>query len=325
MSVFSLRPIWERIELSWSNTGAAPDYIDFVRLALSSDRQAIEAPGRGASSWGLLPGLCCQAAGGDPRWADDIAAAWFMFYLAADLMDSVEDQDEPDPWWAELGPAMAINVATGLYFSAARSLNRIYLHEAIRPFADELVDDFLTSFIRMCGGQHRDIVTPEPTLEQYWETAECKSGAFFALACRSGARLATDDQRILGNFSRFGHHLGVLIQILDDLEDIQNLSGITLAEKSTGIFRSLPVAYTMDVSPPAVQIRLKECLSISSRDPQASQEAFELIEQSGVVLYLVTEIERHKQLANDYLERIGPPSSATEALAEFIRRLGSPE
>lgn len=248
-----------------------------------------------------------------------------MFYLAADLMDSVEDQDEPDPWWAELGPAVAINVATGLYFSAARSLSRVYRHEVIKSFADELIDDFHTSFIRMCGGQHRDIITPEPTLEQYWKTAESKSGTFFALACRSGARLANADRQILRDFSRFGHHLGVLVQILDDLEDIQNLSGSTLAKKSSGIYRSLPVAYTLDVSPHPVQIRLKECLRVSSHDPQASQEAFELIEQSGVVLYLMTEIERHKQLAYDYLGRIGPGSSAVEALTEYIRRLGPPE
>jgi hypothetical protein len=44
------------------------------------------------------------------------AAAWLLFYAAAHLMDSLEDRDDPDPWWQALGPSAAINIATGLYF-----------------------------------------------------------------------------------------------------------------------------------------------------------------------------------------------------------------
>ncbi|HSF81459.1 MAG TPA: hypothetical protein VLA49_09505, partial [Anaerolineales bacterium] len=66
-----------------------------------------------------LPALCCQAAGGKPAWADAVTAAWLCFYQAAHLMDSLQDQDEPEPWWTEAGPGVALNVASGLYFSAA--------------------------------------------------------------------------------------------------------------------------------------------------------------------------------------------------------------
>ena len=67
------------------------------------------------SRWVDLPGLCCQAAGGNPEWANDLTAAWILFYSAAHLMDKVQDQDEPDPWWQKLGPGVALSAATGLY------------------------------------------------------------------------------------------------------------------------------------------------------------------------------------------------------------------
>jgi geranylgeranyl diphosphate synthase type I len=318
-----LKSIWQRIELSWSDTGAWPEYVEFARLALSSERQEGEAASRPSSRWALLPGLCCQAAGGDPHWADDIAAAWLMFYLAADLMDSVEDQDEPDAWWARYGFAAAINAATGLFFAASRSLHRLYLREEISPCAGEMIEDFHTSFIRMCGGQYQDMTISEPSLEQYWKIAESKSGTFFSLACRSGARLAIADKNKLDNFGFFGNHLGVLIQVLDDLDDLHGLSAASLPEKGNGIFHSLPVVYALDVSPKPTHKRLKECLHEASHDPQASLEAYKIIENSGVVLYIMTEIEHHKKKAHECLGLANPRSPAGEQLVELINRMDS--
>ena len=318
-----LRSIWQRIELSWAETNACPEYIEFARLALSGERRAGEVTTGGSSRWALLPGLCCQAAGGDPLWADDIAAAWLMFYLAADLMDSVEDQDEPDAWWADYGPAAAINAATGLFFAASRSLNRLYHREEFVSCASELVEGFHTSFIRMCGGQYQDMTISEPSLEQYWKIAESKSGTFFFLACRSGARLAIDDKDRLDCFGSFGNHLGLLIQVLDDLDDLHGLSVAVLPKKSSFMFHSLPVVYALNVVPPPTSRRLKECLLEASHNDHSSQEAYDILENSGVVLYVMTEIEHHKKKAIECLESASPQSPAGEKLVELINRLDS--
>jgi len=317
--------IWQKIELSWSSTGAWPEYIELLHLAFTSGGKANESPGRHSSRWALLPALCCQAAGGDPNWTDDIAAAWLLFYIAADLMDSVEDQDEPDPWWAELGPGGALNAATGLFFGASRALSRVYQREETRSYAADLVDDFQKSFFIMSGGQHRDLTLSELTLEQYWDIAESKSGEFFALACRSGARLGSMDGDCLEHFSRFGSQLGILVQLLDDLEDIKELPKLVVSGNSAGIIRSLPVVYALGVSPAPVQNRLIECLQVAHKERQAAEEALDLIENSGVVLYLMTEIERHKHLALKSLELAEPLSPAGEKLAEYIRKLSEPE
>lgn len=317
-----LQEVFQRIENLWLQSGAWPDFIEAMRCALVSNQSESHAPEKSSSRWGLLPGLCCQAAGGDPNWALDIAGAWYLFYVAADIMDDVEDQDASDPWWTELGPGGAINAASGLFFSASAILQNLYLENGISPqSAAEIAKYFHSSFLVMCSGQHRDLVTRSPGLKEYWEIALAKSGTFFGLACRSGARLATGDQDRLKGFERYGIHLGALIQIMDDLEDLHALQTGSLGDLQIPNYHSLPVAYSMEVLPPGQKIRLQKCLKEAAHDLRAVGDAWGLIEQSGAAVYLLAEIERHKGQALASLNQAQPESPAKEFLISFIHGL----
>ena len=67
-------------------------YLESLRHALSIDEdsvcpdEVIERP-----QWLLFPVLCAQAAGGDPKPAEDIAAAWALLYTSAHILDKIED------------------------------------------------------------------------------------------------------------------------------------------------------------------------------------------------------------------------------------------
>lgn len=324
MSDLLINSVREKIELSWADSAAWPGYLEAVRLAVSSAQGSSASEERDLSNWALLPGLCCQAAGGDPHWADDIAAAWILLYLAADLMDSVEDGDEPDPWWSDLGPGAAINVATGLFFSGSRALNRIYDRRETSWIAGQLVEGFHNCFLVMCSGQHLDLTVPNLDLENYWKIAQAKSGAFFEFACRAGASLATDDPEKLGHFSDFGRQVGMLVQIMDDLEELLALGeGCALAKQSR-LTRSLPVIYALEVLPEHKRHSLQVCLDRAVHDPVSRENAFSLIEQSGIALYLYTVIEHHKSQAAFSLEAAKPQFSAGETLSAFLQRFDFP-
>jgi len=174
--------IWGVIEQIWDKASAWPEFIEAMRLALNSGRNKQEL-----SIWAELPGLCCQAAGGLPRTADPVAAAWLLFYTAASIMDHVEDAEQPDPWWADLGAGAAINVATGLYFSACLLLSELDSWLGDHEAASQIRSQVLGRFLVMCSGQHLDLIRPSPTLDQYWDLARAKSGAFFTFACWAGA------------------------------------------------------------------------------------------------------------------------------------------
>ena len=274
-----------------------------------------------ASKSVILPGLCCEAAGGDSLWADDVTAAWFLLYVAAHLMDSVQDQDEPEDWWADLGSGAALGVATGLFFTATQALNNLQNSPSTRHAAASINDDFSQSFLRMSGGQYRDLNQPQPTLDQYWEVSSAKSGVFFALACRCGARLATDDPQLLAAYGSFGQQIGTLVQIRDDLQDLQPPQDAKLTAWGRKMSHSLATVYALEVLPHEPRDRLLKYLAVVPFDLQAVENALQLVDQSGAGLYLLVEMERFRRLGLAALERTSGRPPAIEILASFLNDL----
>ena len=289
--------------------------------SLSPELPQSDAPSGQASRSVLLPGLCCQAAGGDPLWTDNITSAWYLLYVAAHLMDSVQDQDEPDDWWADLGSGAALSVATGLFFSATHALNRLQDSPSTRHAAASIIEDFSLSFMHMSGGQYRDLTQPQPTLDQYWEVSSAKSGVFFALGCRCGARLATDDPQLLAAYGSFGQQIGTLVQIRDDLQDLQPPQDAELPAWGRKMSHSLATVYALEVLPHEQRDRLLKYLAVIPFDLQAVENALGLIDQSGAGLYFLVEMERHRNLGLAALERTSGRPPAKELLASYLNEL----
>ena len=173
----------------------------------------------------------------------------------------------------------------------------------------------------MCSGQHADLLIPEPSLELYWKVAEAKSGSFFAFACWAGACLATDDTGKQANYKEFGNQIGLLIQIMDDLEELQFLQESEPKINPRNFFQSLPMVYALDVLPPRDRNCLADCLRHAPTDPIAAKAAYHIIEKSGVILYLMTVLEQHKNRARKSLERARPQSSAKHHLHKYMNSL----
>jgi geranylgeranyl pyrophosphate synthase len=268
--------------------------------------------------------LCCRAAGGSEQLAEPVAAAWLLFYAAAHLMDSLEDRDDPNPWWQELGMGAAINIATGLYFSAGLALQELNALSLDEQTVRQVTFQVLQPFLVMCSGQHLDLVGSPPTLEQYWRIAGAKSGEFFAMACQSGARLATDQADILSGFHQFGFHFGLLLQVLDDLKDYKDLSQNARMVDARSLSRSLPAVFVREVSTDAVRDRFNQLLLQAYTDPDAVGALTQIIEENGGTLYLLVELDKHRDLALAGLDLAGVNGHARQALVAMLDRLHSP-
>ncbi len=312
----------ERIEQIWKLSGAGLDFIETMRQALPGQVQKADA-GQGSVRWIILPYLCCQAAGGDPRWADNLAAAWYLLFTAAHLMDQVEDRDEPDSSWAPQGPAVVLSATTGLFFTASLALNELYQHDETRLAAAGVISDFYTGFLRMSSGQHADLTRAEPTLEEYWDIVRDKSGAFFQVACRCGARLAASAADRLDQFGLFGQHLGILKQILDDLEDIQPPGSSRSMHPWPEVAHSLPVVYALSVFPQEERARLRLSLQQAAHNLPSAKEAFQLLEKSGAALYLSMEIDQQRDLAIEAIQRAAIAPDAAQPLISLVQKLGT--
>jgi len=318
----SVLRINQKIESIWARSDVGPDFEKTLHLALpflNSESSAYQNLHR----WMLLPNLCCQAAGGQSHWADDTTSAWILFYVGAHIMDSVEDLDPPDEWWENQGSSVALNVASAFFFTASMSLQELYKHEITQGVANEVITDFNTSFIRMCEGQQNDLLQKRSTLQQYWAMVGAKSGTFFSIASRSGARLATNDSSQVEYFSRFGYHLGILIQILDDLEDLDPHNLLDLLANRAKIYSTLPYVYAMEVSTQEEREKINSYIESESIDENFSSEIISLFDKCGTGIYILSEIEKHRKRAIDALLKADPISPAKEMLSVKLEELGA--
>lgn len=262
--------------------------------------------------------LCCGACGGEPDEAVDVSAAWLLFYVAAHIFDNVEDSDDPEAWYAQYSPGVALNTGCGLFFTASMALHNLNNKSLSSTAAGEIQRTFQEQMLIMSSGQHDDLTLQQINLDQYWKIAEGKSGAFFDLACWSGARLACDNPDKLRYFKEFGQRLGLLLQLLDDLSDINPAPGSRFIASPAELYHSFVMAYAMSVFPEAQRKQLQDNLELSSQDEQAARQVYNILGYSGIDLYLLTEIERQRSLALKALENAAPISPYRELLLRMI-------
>ncbi len=313
------RSILDRIESLWCDAAVEPEYRQALRSALvpAKGPAALRQPRFRSSSLIALPGLCCEAAGGDWRNAELAAAAWGLLYYAAHLLDAVEDcqVEMGSPSASPLGTT--VNVAIGLMTGAGLALDALEDSGASPKAARDVRHNFHHAVLTMCSGPHADLTCLAPSLEQCWQTAEAKSGEFFSLACSAGARLATSDSARIDRFALFGQHLGSIIQIRDDLDGLSPVEGEP-SDLASGGSWTLPVAYTMSVMPAAERDQLRCCLQAATNDAAASAEARRRIIESGAVLYLTVEAERRRRQANAALMAASQPGEARDDLLALL-------
>jgi geranylgeranyl pyrophosphate synthase len=268
--------------------------------------------------WVLLPGLCCQAAGDDPNAANEIAGAWLLFYTAAHIFDCIEDQDKLDHNLANWGSGVNVNLATGMVISASSMVNGLHQINHTREFAQELGQDFFGTILSMASGQHADLITEQLDIKGWYEIAEAKSGSFFSLACRSGARLGTTNVDKIDGYSDYGLQLGIMLQILDDIEDLKSTYEPKNPCLENGIDCSLAVAYALEVLTEDDGHELLELINSKSQDINIVNKVVNILDECGVNLYLEAELDSHRNLGYSALEKADPASPAKEQLVEFL-------
>lgn len=268
-----------------------------MRQSLSSGGPAGE-PTRDPLPLHALTGWCCQAAGGQPAWAESAAAAWMLLYASAHLFDSVQDGDPPDRWWRSLGSGAAINVACGLLSSAWAVLAEIR-----SAWGRSVQQDFARTVLQMGSGQHQDLTVQQPRLDAAWAIAEAKSGAFFALACRSGARIAGADPATIQRYGEYGTNLGLMIQLADDAADLR-------AAPESNQLPVLPVAYCLETA-----------AWRQPRGPGSDRQLQRMLSNDSTSLYLMTKLALFRARGIEALRAAAARPPAATELEQLLIRL----
>jgi geranylgeranyl pyrophosphate synthase len=294
-----IKQLWFRQQICSAHT-----QVMHSALCLALSKQTRQSP------FLLLPALCCQAAGGDLDGTIGVAAAWVLLYTAAHILDDIEDGEIVQD------ASLKVNAATSLIFTAFNALIGLQTSGVAERVLCDVVEDFASTALRACSGQHADLTTATSSLEQCWKIGEAKSGDCFALACRAGAKLANARDEVVTCYSQFGYHLGMVIQIRDDLQDMysqaKGRSDLVVGK------RTLPIMYALTVTPLPIQERLLEALQAAAQSSTEEAVARRLIEESGAVLYLAVEAQRHYRQAQAILCAAKPLESPKQQLVAFL-------
>jgi len=251
--------------------------------------------------------------------------------LHDDLMDGDEQRRHRATVWTVFGPAQAILVGDALMALATEVLLEAGDRGATSPVdAGRAVRRLTTATRKLIDGQaqdlsfeHRDTVTVAECLEMEGN----KTGALLAASSSIGAVLAGMDDTAADALERYGHHLGLAFQAVDDLLGIWGETEVT-GKPHWGDLRqrkkSLPVAAALAEGGTASR-RLAELLADPDGRGHEDEEQLAaraaLIIEAGGRAWTQDEARRQHKAALAALDEVPMPAAVREsfaALAEFV-------
>jgi geranylgeranyl diphosphate synthase type I len=287
------------------------------------------APTRSTTGKRLRPLLCllsCEACGGEWSRALPAAVAIELIHNFSLIHDDIED-DSPvrrhrPTVWSLWGRPQAINVGDGLFAISRLTLQRLKDGEVgagkvIEAF--RIVDE---TCLRLTEGQHLDLAFEDRdlvTVEMYMEMIGKKTAALMGCATHLGALLASDDRALVERYQRFGHQLGLLFQIVDDILGIWGageLTGKGIGEDIASRKKSLPAVYALEKNQ-----RLRELYQKDGLDISQQKQVMDLLEEVGSREYAEQKASEQLRLALGTLDEAQIDNRAQQRLREIARFL----
>jgi geranylgeranyl pyrophosphate synthase len=215
---------------------------------MSSEGRLLSAEPRPQSS--VLVVATCVSAGGTWQQALWPAVAMDCAMAAADVFDDIADgeaaalSDRFGPGGLLIGTAGLLALAGGIVLRGIDDgLPEQTVIDLGRLLSDELA--------RAADGQARSLAprTVTDAVDAYG-VAAAKSGPLGSLGARLGARTASDDPDLLRLYGRFGWHLAVYSQLLNDARDAAPSGSVTKGDVRDGR-QTVPLAFTGSAGAPA--------------------------------------------------------------------------
>lgn len=142
---------------------------------------------------------------------------------------------------------------------------------------------------RMCEGEIAQNLTlhdVNQNEEDYFERIEKKTALFFAACCEAGALVAGAGEEEAGALRRFGRHLGMAFQIIDDVLDVSGEASVVGKpvghDLGSGVL-TLPVLHGLHRTQEGQ--RLRALLSSGPLTREQVDEALAIVRRNGAVEY----------------------------------------
>jgi len=186
----------------------------------------------------------------------------------------------------------------------------------------DVAEILATTIAELCRGQVLELqhlFDVERSEEGYSSAIEGKTASLFGTSCRVGGMVSGLAEPTLDALTRYGFHLGMCFQIVDDVLDITATdavlgkpAGQDLVE---GVY-TLPVIHAIAHCAPAVRERLREI--VAHGDGAALPEVLAAIREHGSLEYSQQCALAYAQRADAALDTL-PPGQWKQALVGLAR------
>lgn len=207
----------------------------------------------------VRPTLClfaCEAAGGDWHLALPAAISLELIHNFSLIHDDIQDGDTQrhhrPTLWFRWGHSHGLNAGSALHMLANQALDNADT-VGLSPEAILRSTGTLTkACLEMIEGQTLDMAfesRPRVSTAEYLIMIEKKTGALLQGSLSAGAGIASMDPLLLTEMGRFGHALGRLFQVRDDMLGVWGDATETGKPAASDLHRrkkSLPVVYTLE-------------------------------------------------------------------------------
>lgn len=161
---------------------------------------------------------------------------------------------------------------------------------------------------------------PSSTEEQYLAVIERKTAALFAAACRGAAIISGQPVNQQEQLYRFGHHLGIAFQMIDDVLDYAGDPAVTgkhIGDDLNEGKPTLPLIHVMRQGSPGDSALVREALERKSSDRLS--DIIAAIHRSDGINYTRQQAAKHQAAALAALATLSdsPAKQALEELASL--------
>ncbi|WP_141506565.1 polyprenyl synthetase family protein [Paenibacillus luteus] len=148
--------------------------------------------------------------GGNSPFIYHTAAQTELIILSLDILDDLQDQDNPLPPWMQIEPAIAMNCASGLLIAAVAGCRG-------KPMDTTALKLISTAH----NGQHKDIQNLIESEEDYLQLIAEKSASLLNLAIQSAYHLVEETNPLTSSIlAEFARNVGIAAQLRNDLKGL---------------------------------------------------------------------------------------------------------
>ena len=237
-----------------------------------------------------------------------------------DILDAADVRRQIATVNARFGEQAAVLAGDVLFSRAYRAA--AYLDD---PFAARYLSDVVGEVLE--GEIHQDLVAHNATLKEddYRAIIRGKTAALYEGALRVGAHYARGTPEQVDALGRFGHHLGMAFQIVDDHLDLAGQEevvgkslGRDLAEGKT----TLPVILWRDALSEEDRAAALKRIEAAWQDEDASASLIATLRESGAFARSAAAAEYEITCARACLETLPacPEIDLLRSIADYVRR-----